>query len=149
MNPTTSAVRAITGIYFRRLLTLIILAGSVLFIAAYLLLFYLASSLSPAWWFFLVFLVPATLVGVAVLAGLWLASGKLLPRHLDASERRQVRQFGNKVFGLVETARTPYPLALGIIAKDVMRGRDSSFLKKIIANSSTLRADFDAIRKLF
>mgnify|MGYP003617543388 FL=1 len=149
MNPTANALRAVTGIYMRRMLYMIMIVGAVIFIVAYALLFWLAGSLSPLWWFSLVVLVPLTVVSLGVVAGLWYASGKVLPRSMSRAERQTITSFGSKLFGVVERGRLPYPLLLIMVGKDLLRRRESRFLRDAIDDSRSLKQDFAVIQDMF
>ena len=149
MSPTTQALRAVTGVYFRRLLGIVVIIGGTAMILVYALLFWLGTSVSPLWWFFLIILIPITGVLAGIGGGLWYASGKLLPRRLTKTERQAVTTFGSKLFGIVERGRMPYPVLLIMVGKDVLRRRESTFLKQFISDSRTLKDDFSRIRDMF
>ena len=68
MKPTAAALRAITGVYFQRVLMMVMGLAVGIMALAYLLLSYLATALSPWWWIFLVVMVPLTLLVTATSA---------------------------------------------------------------------------------
>ncbi len=149
MNSTIRAVRALTAWQFRRILTVLI--GMVVGILTLLwLAVILAAYFWTAWWLiFLVLLVPVTLVAVALGLGGWWLSGRVLPRHLSKAEKQHIDEFNDKLFGLVEEARTPLPMLGVLFAFDVLRGKGSRRIKAAVENSSTLKGDFEQIRRMF
>lgn len=149
MNSTIRAVRALTAWQFRRILTVLIGAVIGLLILLWLGMM-LAAWYWTAWWLiFLILLLPTTLLAVGIACGGWWLSGRFLPRHLSRDEKRQIDHFNDKLFGLVEEARTPLPFLGLLFAYDVVRGRGSSRIKAAIDNSSSLKGDFDQIRRMF
>lgn len=149
MNSTIRAIRALTAWQFRRILTVLI--GAVIGV---LILLWLAMILAAwfwtAWWLvFLIVLVPVTLVAAALGAGGWWLSGRMLPRHLSRDEKQHIDQFNDKLFGLVEEARTPLPILGILFGFDVVRGRGSSRITAAVEKSSSLKGDFEQIRRMF
>jgi hypothetical protein len=149
MNPTITALRAITAVTLRRILLPLLWVGAGILILAYALTVFLSVGYSGWWTLLLVLLIPLTLVGIVVGVGLWIASGKLFPRSYDKKHKKPIIAFTDKIMGLVENSKTPYPIHLFLIGKDIIRGKESSHLKGMIDDSSSLRRDFDEIRKLF
>ena len=149
MNSTILALRAVTGVYFRRLLIIATSIAVVVLAILYIAINYLAMNLSPWWWLFMIVLVPVTVLAIIVGSGLWFASRRLLPRRMNRHERQMVMTFGSKLFGVIERGRLPYPLLLGLVAKDVLRGRESSLVRDTISDSRSLKDDFRVIQKFF
>lgn len=148
MNTTTHALIAITGVYFRRLLYMGMIVAGIALVVIYSLITWLALSWS-GWWLLLGGVIPLTIIALIVTGGLWYVSGKLLPRRLSGEERRAIAAFGSKLFGVVERGKTPYPLLIVLIGKDVLRKRESGFVRDVISDSRSLKSDFDRIRALF
>lgn len=149
MSNHTAAIRVITAVYFRRLLlyglgflavySFIVIGITVL----------LATQVSIWWWLLLIIFLPPVIV-LTIFAGvLWAISSRLLPRKLSRRETIRVRHFTGTLFGLMETAHTPYPLLLVIVGKDILRGRPNAFLKETIMNSRELKSGYGEINKMF
>ena len=149
MEPTVAAVRAITGVYFQRILLIVISLTVTTLLGVYLLLGYLAAALTPWWWIFLLVLVPITLIVTAIGAVLWFASSRLLPRRMDRSEKTFVYHFGQKLARVIGEERLPYPIMMFFIVKSVMRGKGSDLFKKALADAPSLRQDFRRITRMF
>lgn len=148
MSTHSLALRVITTTFVRRLLRIV--GGTVLAILAllWIITIYLSAYVHPAWWLVLIIIVPATIVSLAVLAVLWVVSGKLLPERLTRQQIRQINQFTTKLLGTVESVRLPYPLLLVMIGKDIMRGRPSSFVNETIDATRALKGEYDDIRRM-
>ena len=149
MKPTTAALRAITGVYFQRVLMMVMGLAVGMMALAYLLLSYLATALSPWWWIFLVVMVPLTLLVTAISAVLWFASSKLLPRPMDRTEKKFVYRFGQKLVAVVGQERVPYPIMLVFVVRGVLRGKGSELFRRALDDAPTLRQDFRRITRMF
>lgn len=149
MNSTVSALRAISAITMRRILVPILwIAGGVLTVL-YIGTIYLFTEIDPWWALLLIVLIPITIIITLLGIGLWFVSGKLLPRNYDAKHKKSITSFTDKILGLVENSKTPYPIHLFLIGKDIIRGKESRHLKGMIDDSSSLKRDFDAIKRSF
>lgn len=149
MDATIKALRAVTAVYFRRLLRWALLLAAVFGVMLWALILYLGTNLSGWWLLPLVVILPFTIAVATIATGLWLLSGKLLPRQLTREETRLIQGFSDKLVGLTGAAKLPYPVALFLVAKDVLRRRESGFLRNAIDDSRTLKTDFIAIQDLF
>ena len=149
MNSSILALRAISAVTLRRILLPVLCVAGVILLLFYALVLYLTSQVDVWWILLLVILLPLTLVVLLVGTALWLASGKLFPASYDKRYKKQITAFTDKIMGLVEHSKTPYPIHLFLIGKDIIRGKESSHLKGMIGDSGSLKRDFDEIRKLF
>lgn len=149
MNSYLASFRAITAEYVLSLLRPAAFVTFGLYGALLVLIGYLAWSLSPWWWLFAVPFTLLVIVLSAIFGLLYVVARRLEPRHLEHQERRQIKAFTKKLLRISENSRTPYPLILLLIAKDVIRGRESRFLRDLIDDSQSLLGDFRAIQQLF
>lgn len=142
-------LRAITAVTLRRILTPVIwIAGIVLFVL-YGGVILLVTQISGWWALLLLIVIPLTLLILVIGGGLWFASGKLLPNRYKGEHKKDIIAFTDKILRLVENSKTPYPVHLLLIGKDVIRGRESSHLRELIDDSKTLKRDFEELRKKF
>lgn len=149
MKASIQAARAITGVYFQKLITTGAKIGGILLALFWALVIWLTTNIDPLWGMFFLLLVPLTIVGF-VIYGLMLSLGKeLMPRPLTKTEYQKVGELGDKVFSLTENVKTPWPYHLIIISKDVLRGKESTYIKEVIANTGSLKDDFLNIRQYF
>jgi hypothetical protein len=149
MNSTILALRAITAVTLRRLLLPFIIIAACILVVLYALVIGLMSVDSTWWALLLIPLIPTTLLVSLIGAGLWIASGKLLPGHITKTQRKGVVAFTDKLARLIENGKTPYPIHLFLIGKDVIRGKGSRHLRSLIDDSSSLKDDFNTIRRMF
>jgi predicted membrane protein len=148
MGSNTAAVRAITAVFFQRILKWVISIALTLLVISFLLTAYLAVTFSVYWWLLLIVIWPFCIIVLLVAAGLWIATSRLQSRHFTKNERRQIRAFTDKIFGITENAQMPYPLLLFMVGKDIIRGRRSSFIENTIRDSGSLKGDFEEIRRM-
>lgn len=100
------------------------------------------------WWLVLLALLLPLALAVSVIGGiLWLATGRLAPRKMSRNEQKQLTAFSDKILGVVERVKVPYPVLIVLTAKDVLRGKESTFLKNIIEDSKSLKTDFAELQK--
>lgn len=151
VNPQASinALRAISALSLRRLLQPAAVMFAVLLGAGYVLTILLVIVFSPWWLLLLLVLLPWTLVGLAVVIAIRTVLKRLMPRRLSREEHLRLKQFVQDLVGVADRSRTPYPVMLFLIAKDVIRGRESEFLRSLIGDSKNLFHDFGAIQKMF
>ena len=149
MKATIQTFRALTATVFRRaFIPAAWIVGSVI-TALYLLTFYLGGWVHPFWWLLLVVLMPVTLVVVALAAAAWYLSGRLFPRPLTVAEQTQIKDFSDKIIRVAEVRATPIPIVFMLIAKDVIRGKNSSYIESIVDDSASLKDDFLSLRNMF
>lgn len=149
MKATIQAIRAITGVYFQKLVTASAAVGGILLALFWALVIWLTTTVDPLWALFFLLLLPLTVVSF-ITYGLMLSLGReLMPRPLTKSEKKKVTDLGDKVFHTADTATTPWPHHLVLIGKDVIRGKESSYIKEILANTGSLRDDFSNVRRFF
>ena len=102
------------------------------------------------WWALLLIpLIPITLLVGLLSVGLWVASGKLLPGRITKTQRKKIVSFTDKITRLIENGKTPYPMHLFLIGKDVIRGKGSGHVRSLIDDSASLKDDFNDIRRTF
>ncbi len=149
MSAHISAARAVTAIFFQGLLKFAVLSATGIFILLVILTAVLAIQINSWWWLLLIIFAPAYLIALGLGIGFYALSNRLLPRKLTKGERSRISDFTSKVSGLVETAKTPYPLVAFLVAKDVLRGKKSRFLEKNVLSSRSLKAEYAEIQNLF
>ena len=149
MKPTVQALRAITALYAQGILKFLLLIIGGLLIVLYALVIVFTTQFSIWWLLLLLILVPVTVITITITIILWLGTKRLLPRQLTKQERDEITQFTDRINGLVERARTPYPIALVLVAKDVIRGKESTFLRRLINDSGSIKSDFAAVKRIF
>ncbi|MET0980118.1 MAG: hypothetical protein ABWX90_02580 [Candidatus Saccharimonadales bacterium] len=108
----------------------------------------LAFAVSQWWW---LLAIPVALLGLAVII-IWLVvrfiAVRLSPR-LNAEQKIATKKFVSKIHFMTETAQTPYPVIMFQIIKDIITRNDNGFIQEATQQSTTLRPDFEALRKLF
>ena len=149
MKASIQAFRALPAIVFQRIFTPIIWIVGACITAILLLTVYLGGWVHPMWWLLLVIITPATLVVVAITAAVWYLSTRLIPRPLTPSERSQLNDAADKVMRVAEVRATPLPWMFVLIAKDVIRGKNSSYLETVVNDTTSLKQTFLNIRALF
>ncbi len=149
VKASIQAVRAITGVYFQKLISTGAAVGAIILAGLWALIIWLTTSVDPLWGLFFISLIPATIIAV-VIYGLMKSLGQsMLPRRLSDSEKKIINHMGDKVFSVAEAAGTPWIVNAFLVAKDVIRGRESQHIRHIISNTSTLKDDFLQVRRFF
>lgn len=150
-NPriSLSALRALSALFFYKVINPVLVMVVIIMVALYTLTVMLALTFSEWWLLILVILVPLTVFFLVVSFVLHYLLRRLLPRKLEAHERVKLNQFTDRVWDVAERARLPYPVLLFLVAKDVVRGKESKFLSKIIGDSRELMKEFEEIQELF
>lgn len=148
MKSHISAIRAITaefaGQFIRPFIWIALgVAVTLLFVTS--LLAYLVSH----WW--LLLLIPITILSLAGLI-IWLIVRfilKSLSPHMDSQQQTVTKEFVAKLEQTVETLRTPYPMIMLFIVRDIVMRRDAGFISEVTQQSRTLKPEFEKLRSLF
>jgi hypothetical protein len=149
MHQTVSTFRAITAVLFQRIFRPVIWVGTMVIIGLYILTIYLGVAVHGLWWLLLIVLIPGTVLLGGISTALWFLANQLLPRPLQSHERRQLLGFADKIIRIAEVRATPIPVLVFLVAKDVIRGRRSTYVEEVIEDSKSLKDDFVAARTLF
>ncbi len=149
MTPYIRAIRALTVTIFQRVYRPVAWGiGGILFLLL-IVTIWLATSASTWWWLLLIILVPLTFISAAILFTVWQLSKKLQPRPLQKYERAKMLRFSDKLLRVAEVRATPLPVIAFFIAKDVIRGKKSTYIESIIGDSTSLKQDLVEIRDMF
>lgn len=149
MTSHIAAARAVTAVFFQGLLTVGFWITTGILALLLVITALLAFQLSSWWWLLLAVILPVYGVLMGIGIGLYTLANRVLPRKLLSDERETIKRFTGHIQGLLETAKTPYPLIVFLIAKDVIRGRRSQFLDEHILSSQSLKIDYQQIKNLF
>lgn len=149
MNTSVSAVRALTSVTFQQMLKPASWIAFIVFLLLHIIVLYIAFTVSAWWLLLLVVIIPVMIIVGSVLAAFWYLARRLMPRPLLPSETATVSKMVDKVFRLLEARATPLPVIMFYIAKDVMRGKGSSYLENIINDGKGLKDDFASIKSIF
>jgi|APMI01.1.fsa_nt_gi hypothetical protein len=149
MNQTVSTFRAITAVFFQRIFRPVIWVGTMVIIGLYIVTIYLGVAIHGLWWLLLIVLIPGTVLLGGMAAALWFLANRLLPRPLQSHERRQLLGFADKIIRIAEVRATPIPVLVFLVAKDVIRGRRSTYVEEVVEDSKSLKDDYIAARTLF
>ena len=143
------AFRAVSAIILKKLLHPLQFMAVILLVAGYALTVFLSMSFSAWWWLLLIILVPLTIVFlIAKLISVYLLR-IVTPRRLSDAEQGKITAFADKLFSVAERTQTPYPVMLFLIGRDVVRRRESEFLRNLVGDSKSLMTEFGEIQELF
>ena len=143
-----NVMRILSALLLKRLLKPVLVIVAIVGAALYVITALLALSFSSWWWLLLLILIPVTIFLLLLALVLRFLLNKLIPQKLSKSERNKVSGFIDTLFSLAERSKTPYPVLLFLIAKDVVRGKESSFLRDLIGDSKKVTGEFEEIRTL-
>lgn len=108
----------------------------------------LTALFSPWWWLLAVpFAVIGGVIGAVLLISYVIV--RVFRPELSKEQHMAVRGFIDKVSGLNEAARTPYPLLVARIAIDFIIHRDGRYVKGLINDSRSLKSEYTAILGYF
>jgi len=148
MKTHIAAIRAVTAEFARQFVQPFLWLGIAIIAGVLILIAVLAFTLSQWWW---LAAIPVFLLG-CVGGVLWLVIRFILSNlspHLDSQQKAATIQFTTKLQFAIETLRTPYPLIIFYVIRDIVLRRDTGFLGEVAQHSKTLKPDFETLRKLF
>lgn len=149
LSASLNAMRAISVVTVQRLVKPILLMTVIVFVALYCLMIFLALSFSGWWWLLLLLLLPLTLIALAIGFLTLFLLKTLLPRRLSQEEQIKLDGFAEKLLGVLERSRFSYPVIVFLIAKDIIRKKESSFLRDMIGDSKDLTREYGQICRMF
>lgn len=144
-----TALRAVSALVLKRLLHPMMLMTIIVLGGAYVLMILLVLSFSIWWLLLLIILIPLTLIFGILGYILWYLLQRLMPKEVEKDDREKLGSFTDKVFTLVEKTKTPYPVTLFLIGKDVIRGKESAYIGGLIGDSNDLIKKFEEIQEVF
>ncbi len=149
MKPKVATARALTayaGLRAVRLLTILLIVETVIVLIIVGLLAYFFSP----WWLLLA--VPFAAVTILGLGARWvlLRIIRAIYRHpFSRKQREQLDAFSEKLMRLADVrSKTPPLFALQTIW-DIIRRRDATTIRELIADSTSLKKDFKQLESLF
>lgn len=148
-NVSVRALRALSALVLHRMLKPALFMIVIILSAFYVLTILLTLSFSAWWLLILILLLPLTLVLLILGYVMWFLLQKLLPRKLSTTERNRLDAFIEKISDIADRIKLPYPVMILLVVKDVIRGKESKFIRGIIGDSKELTAEFGEIQELF
>lgn len=142
-------LRAVSALFLLKLLQPIVFLAGIILGAAYVLMTLLSLSFSEWWLLALIILIPLTIVLLGGYLLLRFLIQKLLPRKLSPGERTKINDFLDTLLSTAERAKLPYPVLVFLVAKDVIRGKESKFLGKMVGDTRDLMTELGEIERLF
>lgn len=149
MDSTIRAVRAISALLFQRIFRVVIIVIGIVVAIIWIGVIVLAAKVSGWWLLSLIVVAPLSLILAAICLALWALSNRLLPRKMTTEERGVIYGFTDKIIRVAETRSTPVPVLAFLIAKDVVRGKGSSYVSNLLNDTTSLKGDFASIRQMF
>jgi hypothetical protein len=108
----------------------------------------LAFTISQWWLLLAVPIVLLGLVGTVIWQIVRFIASQLSPK-LNVQQKTATKKFVTKIHHVTETVQTPYPLIMFRIVKDIITRTDTGLIQEVTQQSTTLRPDFEELRKLF
>lgn len=142
-------LRAISTLFLSRILKPVAFMTVIVLGAAYVLMILLSVAFSSWWLLLLIILVPLTAVAVVGTIALRFILRQLLPRRLSPDEKGRINAFLDKLERVAENAKLPYPVLVFLVAKDVIRKRESKFLAEMIGDTKGMMTELGEIERLF
>lgn len=148
-NPSINALRAISAIILKKLINPLQFMAMIVLVALWVTMLLLVFSFSSWWLLGLIVLVPLTILVTIIALASRLIIQFILPSALSSDQRSAVNAFCDKILAVIEQSQTPHLIAGFLIAKDLLRRRESEFIRSIIGDSRSLLRDFQEIQALF
>jgi ABC-type bacteriocin/lantibiotic exporter with double-glycine peptidase domain len=148
MKSHITAIRAITVEFARQFIQPFLWWGIGIIGSLLIAVIILAVTVSAWWWLLAVPLIALGLMVAVIWVVVRLLATRLSP-SLTVEQKNATKQFVTKIHYVTETIQTPYPLIMFQIIKDIITRTESGFIQQATQQSTTLRPDFEALRKLF
>ncbi len=149
MKAKVDVIRALTATVARRALLIISILGTVIAILLLLGIWALAHYLSTWWWLLLFIYIPWLLIALIVLGIAKLITQRIYPQPLSAQQKQLLKSFADKVQRLLESRGMGWWIFAFLCFKDLLFYRDLRTLKELIADTTSLKRDFDELERNF
>lgn len=149
MQAKLDVIRALTATVAKRALlfiTIIVVMVSVLLLIC---IWALASYLSGWWWLLLFIYLPWVLIATIALSAARFIAHKLYPAPLTSKQQNLLKSFADKIQRLLETRGMGWWMFALLSAKDLLFHRDLVTMKELIADTTSLKNDFDELERNF
>lgn len=147
MNSLILTIRALTAEFVKRLaLPLIIIGFS---ITGILIIISIILTTMNGWWGILLGLsILALLIFTTLVIIVSLVISSVNPKQ-DASQKKAVKGFVDKLQEIADTIQTPKAFIVGRLVWDVVNKNNDGLLRTMSSNTLSTKKDFDAIRASF
>lgn len=150
MNPTILAIRAVTSIYARQILRVILIIGLVVYAVVMAIVIWLSADVSP--WWSLLGVIPTflILIGGFIWVIVWTLAKRLAP-VMNKGQRTATKKVVHNINEAAERLGTPRFLLLINVIKDVVfPPKDGqTYIGELAGTPGKLKTDFENLRKLF
>jgi len=150
MKTKIDVVRALSFVVVKRVLGVMTVIGIVGFGLSFALIWLFAAHLSGWWWLLLIVWIPLLIVALIIRLGVgYLAVKFLYQDRLDKQQKQRLNAFADKLQRLVETRTLGWPTFALMNIKDLVFHRKLRTTQDLIADSTSLKKDFQELEKLF
>lgn len=150
MNPTILAIRAVTSMYVRQILQVILIVSLIIYAVVMAIVIWLSADISP--WWSLLGIIPTLLVliGGFIWVIVWTLSKRLAP-VMNKRQRTAAKKVVHNISEAAERLGTPRFLLLINVIKDVVfPPKDGqTYIGELAGTPGKLKTDFENLRKLF
>ncbi len=149
MDTKFSAIRAIGSMMFEEMVRLVTIITSCILGALLILAWWLTANVSQWWGLFLALVVLLVILAMVLrFVAMWLLK-RMYGAPLTREQHVHTKAFVGKVQSIAETRSMGWPLFVATTIKDIIRHKNAVSLKKLIADSSSLKSDFQELERLF
>lgn len=148
MKSNSNVIRALTVEFTRQFIRPFVLAAIGILMGLLLVIGVLAFTVSHWWWLLAIPVVIIGLIGVIIWWIVRLIASRISP-DLDADQTIAIRKFIDKLKFVIETVRTPYPIIIFYVVRDIILRKEDGFIKEMIMQSKSLRPDYEELKKMF
>lgn len=150
MNPTLLAIRAVTSIYVRQILRIILIISLAIYAAVMAIVIWLSTDISP--WWSLLGVIPTLLILIGSLIWIivWTLAKRLSP-IMNKKQKAATKKVVHNISEVAERLGTPRFLLLINVIKDVVfPPKDGqTYIGELAGTPGKLKTDFENLRKLF
>lgn len=149
MQTKIDVIRALTSTVAKRALLIISVVVAIISILLLIGIWALAHYLSAWWWLLLFIYIPWLLIALIVLGIAKLIAHKIYPQALSDRQKRLLKEFADKIQRLLESRGMGWWVFAFLCFKDLLFYRDLRTLKELIADTTSLKRDFEELERNF
>lgn len=150
MNPTILAIRAVTSVYVRQILRVVLIVSLIVYAGVMAIVIWLSTDVSP--WWSLLGIIPTLLIfiGGVIWLIVWILAKRLSPA-MNKKQKVAAKKVVHNISATAERLGTPRFLLLFHVIKDVIFPPRSgqTYIGELAGTPGKLKTDFENLRKLF
>lgn len=147
MQSKVAVLRALMSVIARRVLGFLLIAAGAISLLVFIGIWALGTYVSAWWWLLLVVFIPWLLIATSIFLVVAAIVRRIYPEPMSKPQQKLLLGFADKIQRLLETRGIGWWVFALQCLKDLLFHRDLTTLKGLIADTTSLRRDFETLEQ--